>query len=163
VSTQPEALTRAASVALASLFGPVEVLAGDQLPSSERASVMRAIARDADGREHPLVLKAPAGAGDGWAREEAALRLQATHHVRGVVRLLGASADPPLLVLADLGSGPTLADRLLGDDRVMAEAAVLAWAAAVGGVQVGTTGLRQAFTAELTALSARPADDGHLP
>jgi len=38
--------------------------------------------------------------------------------------------DPPLLVLADGGSGPTLADRMLGDGPAAAEAALAEAAAA---------------------------------
>lgn len=48
----------------------------------------------------------------------------------GVVRLLCSSVDPPLLVLADGGSGPTLADRMLGDGPAAAEAALAEAAAA---------------------------------
>jgi len=150
VSSSPDVLRRAAAAALSPTLGPVEVVLGERLPSSERAVVVRAVARDAGGREQAVVLKAPCGAS---AREQAALRLLAEHQVPGVVRLLCSSVDPPLLVLADGGSGPTLADRLLGDDPAAAEAAVLGWAAAVGGLQAATTGLRQAFTDELSAVS----------
>jgi len=161
VSSSPDVLRRAAAAALSPTLGPVEVVLGERLPSSERAVVVRAVVRDAVGREHAVVLKAPSGADGGSAREQAALRLLAGHQVPGVVRLLCSSLDPPLLVLADGGSGPTLADRLLGADPAAAEAAVLGWATAVGGLQAATTGLRQAFTDELTAaspLGAPPVD-----
>jgi len=154
VAPEPEVLTRAAAAALSPVLGTVEVTVGERLDSSDRAVVMRAIARDAHQRDHPVVLKAPLGsAGGSGVREEAALRLLAGHRVRHVVRLLGAAVDPPLLVLADLGNRPTLADRLLGDDPVAAEAAVLTWAGAVGTVQSSTTGLRAALAAEFAALS----------
>ena len=147
------ALTHAAGVALAEVFGPVVVRPGEVLPSSERAVVLRASARYASGRQHDVVLKAAVGAGDGGAREQAALTLLAAHDVPGVVRLLAAGDDPPVLVLADLGTRPTLADRLLGDDPVAAQQAVLGWAAAVGALQARTASFRQAFSSELASLS----------
>lgn len=48
------------------------------------------------------------------------MQLLAAARVPGVDQLLGTSADPALLVLADAGDGPTLADRyceILADER----------------------------------------------
>jgi len=45
-------------------------------------------------------------------------------------------------VLADVGDGPTLADRLLADDPAAAEAAVLKWAARLAGLQAATGGMQ---------------------
>ena len=155
MSSMPwDRLQAAASTALAPTLGPVEVHLGERLPSSERAMVVRAVARDTVGADHAVVLKAPTGSGEGSLREEAALTLAAKQGLAGVVRLLGVSADPPLLVLADLGGGPTLADRLLGSDPAAADTAVLAWAGAVGGMQAATARSRPAFAAGLEALSA---------
>lgn len=132
------ALADAGAAALAPVLGPVVVVPGERLPSSDRAVVLRAVATDRAGRSHRVVLKALTGSGLGSAREEAALGLVAPVQVPGVVRLLATSTDPALLVLADVGDGPTLADRLLADDPVAAETAVLKWAARLAGLQAAT-------------------------
>ena len=146
-------LSRAAAVALAPSLGRVSVLVGEQLSGSDRSVVVRAVARDENDQDHRVVLKQPATNGPGGVREEAALGLARRHTLPGVVPLLGTCADPPLLALADLGAGSTLADRLLSDDPVAAEVAVLAWARAVGALQAKTTGLRQEFLDEMVGLS----------
>ncbi|GGN46426.1 hypothetical protein [Streptomyces fuscichromogenes] len=46
--------------------------------------------------------------------------------------LLGVDPDVPLLVMADLGNAPTLADILLGSDPTAAESGLLAWARTLG-------------------------------
>lgn len=144
-----------------SVLGPVVVVAGERLPSSGRAVVLRAVATDEAGRNHRLVLKAPVGSGPASAREEAALRIAAEVQAPGVVRLLAVGSDPLLLVLADAGHGPTLADRLLANDPAAAEVAVLKWAARLGGLQAATTGAREKFASLLLVLSplgAPPVD-----
>lgn len=146
-------LSRAAATALAPGLGRVSVLVGERLSGSDRSVVVRAVARTEDDREHRVVLKQPATNGPGGVREEAALQLARRYALPGVVPLLGTCPDPPLLALADLGAGPTLADRLLADDPVAAEAAVLSWARAVGALQATTTGLRQSFLDEMAGLS----------
>ena len=147
------ALADAGAAALAPVLGPVVVVPGERLPSSDRAVVLRAVATDRAGRSHRVVLKAPIGSGLGSAREEAALGLVAAAQVPGVVRLLATSTDPALLVLADVGDGPTLADRLLADDPVAAETAVLEWAARLASLQAATGGLQEEFASRLAALS----------
>lgn len=47
-------------------------------------------------------------------------------------RLLAVDAETPLLVMEDLGDGPSLADLLLGDDSDAAHHGLLAWADALG-------------------------------
>ncbi len=153
MSVELEWLAAAAAAAVAESLGPVEVRLGERLVSSSRAVVVRAVARDQAGHDHELVLKAPTGADQGSVREEAALTLAAEQRPPGVVPLLGTSLTPPLIVLADLGAGPTLADRLLSDDPESAESAVLEWAGAVGRVQAASTGLRHKFNTKLAALS----------
>jgi len=151
VSDEAGALARAAAAAF--VLGPVVVVAGERLPSSEHAVVLRAVATDRAGQDHRLVLKAPVGSGPGSAREEAALRIAAQVQAPGVVQLFAVGTDPLVLVLADAGNGPTLADRLLADDPVAAEAAVLKWAARLGDLQAATTGAREEFASRLAALS----------
>jgi hypothetical protein len=140
---------RAAEKALVPVLGRVRLTAGERLRSSGRSEVLRAVTDDG----HRVVVKAPLVSDDGPAREAAALRLLTAHGVPGVVRLLAAGIDPPVLVLTDAGTGPTLADSLLGADPAAARVAMLAWAGTLGALQAATIGLRGAYEAELAALS----------
>ncbi|ONH32579.1 hypothetical protein [Pseudofrankia asymbiotica] len=148
-----EATRRAVEAALEPLLGVVDVTVGERLPGSDRNRVLRVVAQGRDGRPHRLVVKTAVDAGDGAARAEAALRLLTARAVPGAVRLVAAGSDPVLLVLDDLGPGPTLADRLLGAAPRAAETSLLAWAGALGSFHAGTTGLRDAFAEHLAALS----------
>ncbi|MEV6520695.1 hypothetical protein AB0M43_01975 [Longispora sp. NPDC051575] len=65
--------------------------------------------------------------------------------------LLAVDRDFPLVVLADLGPWPTLADVLLGDDAETARDGVLAWAAGLGDLGARAHGRR----AELAELRTR--------
>ncbi|MFC6576829.1 hypothetical protein [Planomonospora parontospora] len=65
--------------------------------------------------------------------------------------LLGVDASVPLLVMADLGSAPTLADVLLGDDPEAAVEGLLAWARGLGRLAAGSVHRR----ADLARLRAR--------
>ncbi|WP_354644081.1 hypothetical protein [Kitasatospora camelliae] len=62
-------------------------------------------------------------------------------------RLLGVAPDAarPLLVMADLGTAPTLADLLLGDDPKAAVDALLAWSRGLGRLAAGSVGHREEF------------------
>jgi len=144
-------LIRGTRLALAARFGRVEVTLGQRFTSSNRATVQRALARSADGVEHAVVLKAATGTGDSGSREQAALRLLADRGVPGVVPLLGTTDEPPLLVLDDLGSGPTLADRLLAQDPNAARTAVHGWAVALADLQANTVGLGPPYLQALRA------------
>lgn len=137
-------MDEAAVVAAGAAALGTELTAVEGLGGSDRSLVVRA--RSDTGS---YVLKAPLRAGS--AREPAALRVLAG--VPGVARLVAESADPPVLVLADLGTGPSLADLLLGTDPAAAQDALDAWADTLGAVQAASTGLRDAFEAELAALS----------
>ncbi|WP_329561717.1 hypothetical protein [Kitasatospora sp. NBC_01266] len=64
--------------------------------------------------------------------------------------LLAADRDLRLLVMADLGGAPTLADLLLGADPKAAERGLLDWARGLGRLAAATTGRRAEF-AELWA------------
>lgn len=55
-------------------------------------------------------------------------------------RLLGGNAVAGLLVLEDLGTGPSLADSLQGDDPEQARAALFAYAASLGRLHARTLG-----------------------
>jgi hypothetical protein len=143
----------AALAAAAAALG-VKLTGGETLGGSSRSLVLRATAGD-----RPVVLKAPLESGAGPVRELAALRLLAG--VPGVVGLLAESDDPPVLVLEDLGPGPSLADALLGADPAAAQDALDGWAGTLGTLQAATTGLGDAFAAglaELSPLGPPPAD-----
>lgn len=128
VSARPSdvELTAAAERALTPLLGPVRVSAFARLSGSRRTVVLRAVARGADGAERRVVLKAAVGSSETGVREQAALAVLRDAGVDAAVPLLTAADEPPLLVLADLGAGPTLADRLTAD---IADAAAQAMAA----------------------------------
>jgi hypothetical protein len=152
VAGRPGPVTAVLAAAGAALG--TELTGGEVLGGSSRSLVLRATAGD-----RPVVLKAPLECGSGPVRELAALRLLTG--VPGVVRLLAESDDPPVLVLEDLGAGPSLADALLGADPAAAQAALDGWAGTLGTLQAATAGLGDAFAAglaELSPLGPPPAD-----
>jgi hypothetical protein len=97
-----------------------------QLGGSDRSQVCRVA--DADGTTYVVKQYLSRGGGT-YAREPAALEALAGTGVGP--RLLGSSHDPDLVVLADLGSHPTVADALLGRDPDAASAAVDGWVDAI--------------------------------
>ncbi|MFE4001998.1 hypothetical protein ACFX43_24760 [Nocardioides sp. YIM B13467] len=70
-----------------------------------------------------------------WSREAAGLKAAAG--VRAP-RLIGLSADPAVVVMSDLGSGPSVADALLGSEPGLGRDQILAWAQAIGELQAHT-------------------------
>jgi aminoglycoside/choline kinase family phosphotransferase len=120
-----------------------------QLGSGERTSVERVRALYPDGSTASLVVKQYRAAGEGWVRESAALAVLPAG-ARGP-RLVAEGDAPPIVILADVGDGPTVADALLGRDPEAAAAAVIAWAEAVAGLHAATRDLRPAFRRELAA------------
>jgi hypothetical protein len=139
-------LTVAVVAAAAAALGVPELTGAADLGGSSRSLVLRAWAGD-----RPVVIKAPLETGEGPVRELAALRTLAG--VPGVPRLLATADHPPLVVLEDLGGGPSVADALLGADPAAAADAVADWAATLGTLQAATRGLRDRFAAELAAAS----------
>jgi hypothetical protein len=107
----------AASDVVGTRLRRVETLGG-----SRRTDVWRAT----DGTTDVVVKAYRSTDGDTWAREAAALEALAGGPVP---RLLGVSDDPRLIVMADLGRHPSLADALMGDDAATASDAVVGWAA----------------------------------
>ncbi|WP_035856354.1 hypothetical protein [Cryptosporangium arvum] len=150
-------LAAVAARALHPRFGAVTLTPTTPLTSS-RSTVFRAHLRPA-GVLGSVVVKAPTGSAP-W-RERAALDVLGRAGVGGVPELLAGSDDPPLIVLADAGTGPSLADRLLGTDPDAATDALLTWAGATATLQASTAGLAVPFTEALAAASAfgaPPAD-----
>jgi Phosphotransferase enzyme family len=85
-----------------------------------------------------------AGFVDHWRRESAALTVLSGRGLP-VPELIGVHEDPPLVVLRDLGDGPSLADALLGDDPAVATGRLHAWVDALASLHVATTGDEAAF------------------
>ncbi|WP_327001953.1 phosphotransferase [Dactylosporangium sp. NBC_01737] len=131
------------------LLETVELLGG-----SSRSRVRRIRADD-----RTLIVKEFTGAGEGWAREAAALSVLPPQ-VRAP-RLVAARADPPTVVMSDLGRGPSVADALLGRDPAAAAEAVVSWATTIGVLHRATAGSREAFRDALAGAapeSTVPAD-----
>ena len=125
----------------------VRLDAGERLRGGERSEVRRVRARWPDGGASSVVVKRFVTAGEGWAREAAAF---ATITSEGAARrVIAEGTHPPLLVLTDLGTGPNVADALLGDDASAAGGAVLAWAHAMAALHRATLSSRDRFRAEL--------------
>lgn len=126
------------------LVGPTD------LGGSSRSTVLRC--RTAEGRS--VVVKA-------YQDDSVALRCFTAETAGlslglGGPELLGVAPEVPLLVMADLGDAPTLADVLLGDDPKAAEEGLLAWARGLGRLAAGSVHRR----GELAELSARYRKNG---
>jgi hypothetical protein len=123
-----------------------------QLTSSAKNRVSRAVPVTGES----IIVKESLSVGPRNVREQAALQVLGDLGVAGAPRLLGSSDDPPTLLLEDIGTGPSLSDRLLGSDREAAAAAVTRWATAIGSLQAATLDAGRRFSDALTALA--PAD-----
>ncbi|GEK22981.1 phosphotransferase [Cellulomonas xylanilytica] len=107
-----------ATCVLASAALGVRVSDPQTLGGSDRSLVLRC----ATPTGAVVVKKYPDGSSSAFAREVAGLTaLQRTPDLLAVDRAHG------LIVMSDLGTGPTLADLLLGDDRAAAWSGALAW------------------------------------
>ncbi|MGH2915730.1 MAG: hypothetical protein ACRDMX_12170 [Solirubrobacteraceae bacterium] len=138
----------------------VSVRLGDVIDAgSSRSVTVRARAQPRAGEPIDVVIKVTTGVRDGFVRERAALSLVADHRLPGAVRMLGCCEDPPLVVLEDLGHGPSVADLLLGDVPEQAERALVDWAATVGRLQAASTGLGDEFRARLTTCRGKTREN----
>jgi hypothetical protein len=144
-------LLEPAARALAARWGEVRLRPERIFPGSDRSRVVRAVVDGPGGLPTTVVVKATTG--EGGVRERAGLELASRYALPHAVRLLAASDELPVVVLTDVGDGPTLADRLMASDASAAEAALLRWAAALGEFQARSTALGGAFTAALAELS----------
>jgi hypothetical protein len=115
----------------------------DRLTSSDRSDVRRVRLHRPGGDPATVVVKAFLGDIEGWVRETAALAVLPAD--APAPALLAAGVDPPVAVLADVGSGPSVADALLGNDPVAAADAVCRWADAVGRLHRASRDLRAQF------------------
>ncbi|GAA1393956.1 phosphotransferase [Catellatospora coxensis] len=130
------------------LLPGVTVTPVDALGGSSRSAVRRARINGPDTPPTTVIVKTfdhP----ESWARESAALAVLPAG--TPAPRLIAAGPVPPVVVMSDLGAGTNVADALLGTDPAAAESAVYAWADAIAAVHLATSGLRDAFRAELDA------------
>ena len=137
------------------LLPDVRLRSVDRLTGSDRSDVQRVRLSRPEREDDLVIVKSFTAAGDGWARESAALSVLPED--APAPRVLHSGAEPPVLVLSDLGPGPNVADALLGDDPDAAERAVCGWAVALARLHRASAGLREAFR---TALDERA---GELP
>jgi len=147
---------RALAAAVESLSGH-PVRAWEHLTSSSRSQVARATLNPAG----TLIVKTPTSTGPGHMRERAALEVLNALGAPNVPRLLAASDNPTMLLLEDVGAGPSLADHLLSDDPAVAFASVRRWAESVARLQACSLSAGPQFEAALTVLAPaeRPVMD----
>jgi hypothetical protein len=126
-----------------------------RLGGNDRSVVHRVRATWPDGAERSLIVKEYVSSSEGWVREAAALAVLA--HAGRRPRLVVESAEPPVIVTQDVGSGDSVADALLGDGPRMAERMLRRWAEAMADLHVATRATRADFRA---ALAER---EGELP
>lgn len=118
-----------------------------QLHDSDRSMVWRVEAQWPDHPATSIIVKRFAGPDEWFARESAALTVCPPD--TAIPRLVAQSADPPLIAMTDLGSGPSVADALRGADAAIAADAVRQWALAIGRLHRLTLDRREQFRAEL--------------
>ncbi|HKC28822.1 MAG TPA: hypothetical protein VKB75_12490 [Jatrophihabitans sp.] len=149
-------------VPVRTLLGDVRLEAVERLGENDRALVDRVRATYPDGRRVSLIAKQYRSAGEGWVRESCALSIL-SNRLRAP-RVVACAAEPPILVLEDLGDGQSVADALIGRDAEVAQRALDAWAAAIAALHVATRGAREAFHAVLAERQGDlPVADSRMP
>jgi hypothetical protein len=131
------------------------------LAGGHETVVQRLTVRDDQQRPASVIGKLFTRSGDGYVRESAALA--SLPPGLPVPRLLAEQQRPPLLLLNDIGTGPSVADALLGRDPSVAARAVSDWAAAVATLHAATLGAPGAFAAELRRRADADADGEPVP
>lgn len=116
------------------------------LGGSDRSEVRRIRARWTD-REALLVVKTFSGSGESWVRESAALSMLPQDAL--APRPVAECEEPAIVVMSDLGEGPSVADALLTPDPAAAAEAVRLWAQTLGRLHRATFGNRGQFRAAL--------------
>lgn len=129
----PRVSRRAALGAAARAIGVRRLDVVAELGGSRRTVVWRVT----DGQATYVVKAYRTEDGNTFARESAAL--SAFESSRAAPRLLGTADDPALVVLADLGDHPSLADAVLGRDRDLALRVVDGWVDAVAALHLAAT------------------------
>src|ERR1700759_5304627 len=102
------------------LDGAREVLPGvtlrdaQPLHQSGRSSVWRVRARWPGADETTVIVKRFIGLDEWFMREAAALAVCPAH--ASTAQVIAESSDPPVVVMTDVGTGPSVADALRGTD-----------------------------------------------
>ncbi len=138
------------------------VTLGEPERLSNRHHVIRIPVRDPAGETTSVVVKEPRADGfRQFASEWAALEALRNAEMPVPPRLLAASADPPFVVMEDVGGGPSLASLLLGDDRSAASAALITFAE--GLAEMHAVGIEHvsAFEDRVRALGCTPTSTGY--
>ena len=86
-------------------------------------------------------------AGEGWVRESSALSVLPPE--APAARLIADGGEPPIVIMSDLGAGPSVAQELLADDPERAADAVARWAESVAALHRATLDQREQFRAAL--------------
>lgn len=129
--TVDEIVAAAAALIDAPLTNPVD------LGGTARTTVLRCTTPDGS-----VIVKAYRPQSDALAaftHESAALRLGAGPE------LVGIDPSARVIVMADLGTAPSLADVLVGEDQTAASNALIGWAIALGGLAADTIDRREEF------------------
>jgi hypothetical protein len=142
--------TRVAAALLSAAWGErAEVLATEALP--DRTHVFRL--RLGGGRSAVLKRRGRDGEAGGFGIELATLEYLNAMPVPVAPRLLGADAEAGLMLMEDLGAGPSLAGSLLAGRRDRIQADLIAYARALATLHAWS----MSRPAELAALRARHA------
>jgi aminoglycoside phosphotransferase (APT) family kinase protein len=128
---------------------PGELTVLGELGGSARSEVHRVRA----GTE-TVVIKRFTGDRESFPREAAALSVLPPG--APAPQLLAVRAEPPTLVLADAGTGPSVADLLLADDPAAARDGLLSWAEAIARLHDCTVDRGAAFRAALADRTDQP-------
>ncbi len=150
VTGEDSLLLESALTAASASIGTTLRRVGQPLTGGDRAVVVRAKRLDTAGT---VIVKGydTGRAGEGWARETAALTALAGlgAHAPAVIAVV---ASPPVVVMEDLGSGDSVATALLGADSATAGWAVVEWAEALADLHAATWKNVGGFVAALREL-----------
>jgi hypothetical protein len=135
------------------LLPGVRLHSADVLGGSERSDVQRVRAEWPGQPETALIVKTFVDAGESWVREAAALATAPRE--APTAQLVAEGSAPPIVVMSDVGIGPSVADALLARDFDAGAEAVLSWAQAIATLHRSTLGSREEFR---TALAHRAGD-----
>jgi hypothetical protein len=152
--TVTEVVEAAAAALGRSLVAPVELKGG-----GDWSMVLRC----GDSAGGTVIVKAYPPTGEGassFAAEAAGLQIASGTGLSP--DLLAVDEHRRTLVMADLGTGGSLADALLGDSAAAARPALLEWAAACGRLTVAAQAQRAAFEAAQTRYLAGRPDERHV-
>jgi len=143
--------------AVAALLPEARVELAETIRRTERAEVLRVRAAG----HGTLVVKRHPDAGESWARESAALTVAPPG--APVPRLVAASPSPPVVVMTDAGTGPSLADALLTGTAEEAALATERFAVTLAALHLSTRDVRDTFAAELSARSSGTVPGPAIP